>query len=470
MPLTTPLSPKQPTALIAGAGVAGLAAAILLDELGYHVTLVEKKIILGGRTYSFQDKKTGLTIDNGQHLLIGAYHETLSLLEKIGAKHKIHYQIPTSVPLYNGDGNRSLFELNHWQPPLNLLRAFVNYSGMKWKDKRALVKLGITLNKIKSGKMSYPENLTVTEWLKGLGQSDTALKNFWEILTLATLNDTPDVASAAGLVTVMLKSYFAGKQDGFLILPTTGLSELFCDPAERYLFLRGHHITRGVGLKEIRVLQNKVQSFRFDDGSEMKADLYVSALPFRNLWPTLPEPFALAHDELKNIPKLTSSPIISINLFFDRAVFHDAFIGASGTNVHWYFARNHFLKTSASEIQNPQNLHHVMGVISGAYDFLEMSREEIVQMALRDLQKLFPKSPEANLVHSLVNKEREATLSCKPGITALRPKQKILDNFSIIGDWTQTGLPGTIESAALSARLMAKSLQSSTTAHKSVQN
>ncbi|MDO8520432.1 MAG: oleate hydratase, partial [Deltaproteobacteria bacterium] len=84
---------------IIGGGFAGLASAVFLDNLGFEVTLFEKKPILGGRAYAFQDKKTGDWVDNGQHLLIGAYHETLKLLGNIGATRHLKIPEKTEVTL-----------------------------------------------------------------------------------------------------------------------------------------------------------------------------------------------------------------------------------------------------------------------------------------------------------------------------------------------------------------------------------
>jgi len=435
---------NKPTAIIAGAGVAGLSAAVFLDEIGYHVTLIEKKPILGGRTYSFKDKKTGLTVDNGQHLMIGAYHETIYFLERIGAKHKIEMDIPTVVPILDMNLAKFLFKLGTWQPPLHLAKAFIQFKGLGIKDKVSLIKLGRELKKIKAGKIPPPSNLTVNDWLRKFNQSEKAIKNFWEVLTLATLNDSPDITTADGLTAVLINSYFSARNDGFLIFPKVGLSELFVEPTKAYLKMRGHQIISGISLKEICILNDKAQCFKFSDGQEIKADLYVSAMPFRPLANVLPKAFTDCHRELKHVKKMQSSPIISINLFFDKPVMTEKFIGSASTRVHWFFSKKPLDQT-----------YHIMGVISGAYDLLENSKEEIVQLALNDLQKIYPKLNKAKLIHSLVNKEREATISSRIGINDLRPKQKVLENFYIVGDWTKTNLPGTIESAVLSSKLMA---------------
>ncbi|OVE82023.1 hypothetical protein BVY03_01880 [bacterium K02(2017)] len=443
-------SNSKKTAIIVGAGVAGLAAAVFLDELGYQVSLIERQNILGGRTYSIKDKKTGLLIDNGQHLMIGAYHETISFLEKMGVKHKLNILNPTTVPLLDEQQNKNIFKLNSFRPPFNLLMAMLRFGGLKLKDKIKLFNLDRELKKIKKEGLNKLSSITVKEWLNKLGQSDEAQNNFWDVLTLATLNDESKFTTADGLAAVMLNSYYAGPHDGFLIIPKVGLSELFVEPTERYLNLRGQFIARGVGLKEIKIMNNQVRSFVFDDGTEQKADLFVSALPFKQLLNVLPNTFVANHKGLKNISKMSSSPIVSIHLFFDSQVMPESFVGLSNARTHWFF-NSHYNKQH-------NNLFHLIGVISGAYDLLDKSKKEILEIVLKDLQQINSSLSNKNLKHALVLKEREATLSSRVGINDYRPQQKVLENFYVVGDWTKTDLPATIESAVKSSRMMADQL------------
>lgn len=461
----TTKSRRKNTALIAGGGVAGLASAILLDELGYHVTLVEKRNILGGRTYSFTDKITGQTVDNGQHLLMGAYHETLRYLEKIGAKHKVEILDPTTVPLHTANGQHIPFIYRGGKSPaLALMRAFLSWQGFRFTEKLALIKLWRKLHKIKTGRKCLPHDQTVTEWLQKLGQGKSARKNFWDIITLATLNDNPDITSADGLATILIKSFLGGDQDGFLILPRTGLTDLFVEPAEKYLTLRGHHIIRGVRLAHID-MSDRVHSFKFSDGSVCQADVYIAALPCAALLKALPDNFTASHAELNALKNAPTSPIVSINLFFDRPVMHIPFIGSANTRVHWFFNKDCVPENSPSRKiapsqSRPLTRSHIVGVISAAYAYLNKNKTQIVEMALHDLSTLFPQAQQARLVHALVNKEKDATLSLRPGINSCRPCQKMTDNFFAVGDWTQTGLPCTIESAIVSAKKMAEQISS----------
>lgn len=448
------MSFQRKTALVAGGGIAGLSSAVHLDELGFRVTLVEKKPVLGGRAFSFTDKKTGAILDNGQHLLAGAYHETLSLLERIGAKSKVAFQIPTVVPLFDRRFRKSLFRLNDFSPPLGLAMALAGFGGLSLKDKFGFLKLGNALKKIASGKIPLPKNQTTHAWLEAHGQTQNAIRDFWEILTLATLNDSCERASADALATVLVKSYFSGRRDGFLVFPKTGLSDAFAAPARAYLEARGNEIRTNVGLNAVRILDGLVREAVLDDGSRLKPDVVVCALPPKRFLSVLPQAFVTATPKLQPLGHWAYAPIASVNLFFDREVMTDTFAGSSNTTVHWFFNRNRIHAAN-------KNHHHVVGVVSGAYNLLGKSRQELVALARSDLERLYPQTRYATLMHALANIEREATLSCAIGVNAQRIAAEILPNLFVAGDWTATGLPPTIESAALSGKLAAEAAQRS---------
>ncbi len=444
---------KSKSALIIGGGFAGLSAAVFLDALGFKIRLLEKKPILGGRAYSFLDKKIGSWVDNGQHLLIGAYHETLKLLENIGAKRHLLIPSKTEVPLITEEGQPTSFNPSSLPPPLNLLGGFLKLKGLNWRDKWGLVKLGRELQNLKKGKPRFPLDQNVDEWLEDVGQSQRARTNFWDPLTLATLNDDPKVAGAGMLAAVLVKGFLGSNFDSRLIIPNSPLNDLLAKPAREYLEIRGQKIETGMSVKKIHVLDNQVQGVELESGELIRADYYISAVPFASLLRLIPEGFVESEPYFCNLKKLKNSPIVSINLWFDQDLLDSPFVGIGGKKVHWYFNKNKIYDES-----HPP--YHVMGVISGAYQFVDLSKDEIMKIALDELGGLFPKAGKAHLIHSLVNKERKATLSPQVGSEAWRPPQKSpFDNFYVIGDWTSTGLPATIESAVLSARLAVDDLE-----------
>lgn len=444
---------KQKSVAIAGGGISGIAMALFLDELGFKVHLFEKKPIFGGRTYSFKDKKTGFEIDNGQHLLIGAYHETLNLIRKVGTFHKLFFLEPNTVPLLDELAQIHHFQIKNLPLSLGMLFAVFKYKKFNFQDKIFFLKLGLKLKKYLKSPQLIPTDQTILEWLNSIGTPSQEIKTFLNILALATLNDNIETTTAKNIIEVFIRSFFSKYRDSQLIFPKSGLSKILIEPAISYLTTRGHYIHKKLGLKEIKIINNKVCGFLLSNNEIFKADYYISALPCFQLKNILPRSILENNSQLKLLNEILPSTIISINLFLKKEIFKESFVGSLKTKAHWFFNRNHYIK------ENSNHLHHIVGVISGANKMKSLSKDELLDLVIKDLKTIDKNFNKNNIQHVLINKETEATLSCTPHIDNLRPTQKIYDNFYIIGDWTKTDLPPTIESAIVSAKIAAESIE-----------
>jgi hydroxysqualene dehydroxylase len=142
---------------------------------------------------------------------------------------------------------------------------------------------------------------------------------------------------------------------------------------------------------------------------------------------------------------LRSAPIVSINLWFDRSITKLGFAGLLGGQLQWLFNKNALIKRSRFDTQ------HISLVISAAHELVNKPKEELVEMALQEMRQFFPTVAKAKLRHSRVIKEHHATFSASVAAERVRPAAKTpFANFLLAGDWTNTGLPATIESAVLS--------------------
>lgn len=439
------------TVCIIGGGFAGLAAAVFLDALGLKITLIERKSILGGRAYAFQDRKTGHWVDNGQHLLVGAYKETLTLIENLGVKHNLEVQPQLLVPLISDEGRQSNFSLPHRSKPFNFISGLWHFKNIPFADKWRFHRILKAVKRFELNPSKPEWDQTIAQWLSKQGQSELSQKNFWDILVLATLNDLPEIASTRFLMEVLSRSVFASPFEASLIFPKYNLNEILANPARRYLEYRGHEVRTLTAAKGFHILDEKVHSIELANGERIRADYFISAVPFQAL-PSLIPPGYLTLPYFKNLQHLRTSPIISFNLWFDQECMPETFVGSAATKVHWFFNKNKLYR-------RPYPPYHYMGVLSGAHALIEESKEELLKLVLEDFAKLYPQARAAKLVHALVNKEREATLTPAVHIDQFRPPQKSpFINLYCVGDWTQTRLPATIESAVVSARLAVEDL------------
>jgi zeta-carotene desaturase len=149
--------------------------------------------------------------------------------------------------------------------------------------------------------------------------------------------------------------------------------------------------------------------------------------------------------------KLSTSPIISINLWFDQPVVTAGFYGLIGTRMQWLFNRDAFICGSQH--------NQITFVVSAAREMRNWSKEQLVDSAVSELRMLLPEKSQCNLVHSRVVKEYDATVSLTPETIGLRPvSQTSIPNLWIAGDWTATGLPATIEGAVQSGHAAARAI------------
>jgi len=164
-----------------------------------------------------------------------------------------------------------------------------------------------------------------------------------------------------------------------------------------------------------------------------------------------------ASAELRGLASFSSSPILGVNLWLDREIVDAPFVGLLGTTLHWLFNKGDMLSASKSpEARGPRAAAYLALVASGARGLVDRDAPSLIELALGDLRSVFPRARNARLVHATVVKEREATTSPAVGWESLRPGPRTAKRRLLLaGDWTATGLPATIESAAMSGHLAA---------------
>jgi hydroxysqualene dehydroxylase len=436
--------------VIIGGGFAGLAAAVRLSERGYEVLLLERRNHLGGRAYSFIDSKTGDVVDNGQHLFMGCYHHTIAFLKRIGRLDRLKFQERPRVDFLDSTHGFTSFDCPPLPVPLNVLAGLVKMKGLGVGDKLRTFNLR---HAIKGNGRFSPDSLTVDQWLDELGQSSNIKTRFWNPMVVATLNQSPDLASARMLKVVLQEAFGGDSKSANIGISRVGLSDLYTDGATNFIKSKGGDVQTGAQVQQLIVEGGRVIAVELKDGERVEADYFISAVPPAALFAILPDD--LRSKEFASLERLGSSPIVSINLWFDRPVIDREFVGLLGTRCQWIFNKDLILPTGKRSNQ-------IAVIISAARDFVDWTKNDLVEMALTDLHELLPESRSAVLLHSNIVKEREATLSHTVESDSLRlgPRTSI-PNLILAGDWTDTGLPATIESAVMSGDVAAKLLSGS---------
>jgi squalene synthase HpnD len=430
-----PSKPKK--VVVLGAGYAGLAAANELILRGHDVTLIEGRALLGGRAHSFVDTKSGLVLDNGQHILMGCYHETLGLLRQLGVMDRLYSPPRMAVPFVSTKGRTVLAATA--PEPLHLLSALLGYGELSGADKFAAIKLAVRL---RLGQGAHADE-TVETWIRRWGQTPNLIRALWEPLCIAALNEPVGTASAQLFATVIRRSFLAGAADSSILLSRVGLSELFAPEVRCLLEMCRSTIRVQVPVTGLRFEGTSLREIKLGNGSSLQPEAVVSALPWHVLRGLLPAESKLA----QACGQIHAAPIVSLHLWLDRPILDEPFVGLLDSPVHWVFSRDHI------HGPNPvgQEGHVITAVVSGARNLVDMTGPELEELTLKELTRLLPESAGVRVLHRMVYKARSATFAATPATEPLRPAATTeWSNLWLAGDWTNTGLPATIEGAVVS--------------------
>jgi len=437
--------------VIVGSGFAGLSAAVRLARDGARVLVLEARGRLGGRATAFQDRESGELVDNGQHVLLGCYRETFSFLHEIGADDHVRMQPQLAVTMIDREGTRSRLDCSGLPPPLHLVAGLFDWSALTWGDKwSALGMVGAlrTARRQVAGdhrRVSASPGETVENWLIRNGQTARLREMLWNPLALAALNQPPDLAAAPVFVRVLAEMFSGDPRAAALVLPTRPLHLMYAEPAREYIERHGGSVRTGLASR-IAIESGRVVAVAA--GSETwPARLVVSAAPWFALGDLFEGEIELLEPLLDAANRTRPSPIVTVNLWFDRPVLDEPFIGLPGRAMQWAFDKRLVFGETAS---------HLSLVSSGAEELLAHSNVDLVQMAHRELVAALPMAQDARLVNALVVREPRATFSLAPGQPARPSTITPVAGLFLAGDWIDTGLPATIEGAVRSGHWAAQ--------------
>jgi hydroxysqualene dehydroxylase len=445
--------------VIVGGGFSGLAAGVALAEAGRPVRLLEQKPYLGGRARSFVDPATGSVVDNGQHLIMGCYHATRRFLAAIGTLDRVAFQPGLRVAFIEPGRGVTTLDCPRWPAPWHLLLGIFASDSFSAGEKLEVALLGRRLARPPESDRSTRRDdglpaqagrrWTVEDWLASLGQSERVRRNFWDLLCIAAMNEDPQRASAALFERVLRLALFQSPEDSCLGIPRVGLSECYTQAASDFITARGGRVEVGRSVSNLLVRPDGAggsagvsEGVVLADGERIEARVVLSAVPWHAFLQLLPEKLVSAEPFFSKIGILRPAPIISIYLWFDRPVTDLDFVGLRRTTVQWLFDKSRVVGSSG---------HLVSLVLSGAHKHVDRSKEELLDVASEDLARLFPRVRSAKIAHSLVIKERLATFSPTVESQEGRPTARTpVRGLYLAGDWTDTGLPATIEGAVQS--------------------
>ena len=384
------------------------------------------------------------------------YRETFAFLRRIGAASAVRLQPALEVPYVDRAGVRTTLTCPTLPSPFHLLGGLLEWEALPWLDRLSVLRLAPVIRlaqrqlRGKTDRIAASPEETVEDWRIRNGQRRRLREMLWEPLALAALNQPASQAAAPTFVRVLAEMFGPDTAASSIGLPVRPLSQMYAEPARDYIEARGGEMVTGA-LASVLVTNGRLEGVSVRGAGDRLAPCVISTVPWFALGALFdPAPAALA-GTLASAGRMNACPIVTINLWLDRRVLDTPFVGLPGREMQWVFQTRELPGGAAG---------HLSLVSSGASGIVSRANDDLVALAMAELRDALPAVRSAELLRATVVRERRATFSLAPGEPPRPAAVTALDGFFLAGDWTDTGLPGTIESAAASGHTAAAAVLS----------
>jgi zeta-carotene desaturase len=440
---------RQYSVAIVGGGLAGLAAGCALADAGLHVTIFERRPYVGGRASSYEHPGTGEVVDNCQHVLLGCCTNLIDFYERLGVSGKIRWF--DELTFIEPGGRASKMAPSFLPAPMHNVPTFLGAKMLSTKDKIAIARAMAVMSR------GLPEDSSedFLSWLRRHQQTEQAIERFWKTVLVSALNESLDRISVRYAAQVFRESFMKSASAGRMGLPSIPLSDLYGSAIE-YIRVRGGQVLLRSSVTAIGPKQDQVGVLT--SSAEQQFDFAVLAVPFQNVASLLPADES-AKPIKQQLAQFEPSSITGIHLWFDREITPLPHAVLLDRTIQWMFHKSKFHESREQAGQGS----YVELVVSASRSLIKKSREEILELATRELAEFFPAALQAKLIKATVIKEIYATYAILPGLDKFRPEAKTQwPRILLAGDWTATGWPATMEGAVRSGYLAAEALMENT--------
>jgi squalene-associated FAD-dependent desaturase len=416
--------------IVIGGGLAGLSAAAALGEAGHTVRVLEARRFLGGRATSYEIG--GETIDNCQHILMRCCVNLLDFYRRLGVENEIAFF--REFFLIEPGGRRSVLRAGMLPAPAHFTESFLSLRMLSLAEKMSVMR-AIRVIRSEHRRRRDLDLITMRQWLEEQRQPPRAIERFWYPILVSAISEELDRMAASHGFQVFRLGLFARRNSYEMGVPAVPLAKFY--GVEEWEKLGNVRIETGTPVQHITIEKGVVRSVTTEQG-ELRADHYVCALPFDRIAAVAP---GLGLD----LTAFEYSPITGIHLWFDRPVMDLPQAALLDRTIQWIF--------------NKGDGRYVQLVVSASRSLVEMPRQDVIALALKELAEFFPEVAKAKLEKAHVVKEIRAVFSAKPGLEALRPPSRTkIRNLFLAGDWTRCGWPATMEGAVRSGYLAAEAV------------
>ncbi|MDR0480694.1 MAG: hydroxysqualene dehydroxylase HpnE [Gallionellaceae bacterium] len=421
---------------IIGGGYAGMAAAVALSARGIPVTIYESAKQLGGRARGLE--RNGARLDNGQHILLGCYHDTLQLIEQVGGNIGQDFlRLPLQLTLHN----RFEFKAANFPAPFHLLSGLMTASGLSLRQRLSASRFMLTLRRMR---FAITQDITALDFLRARQQDQDLIRLLWEPICVAALNTPIDKASARVLLNVLRDSLNGARADSDMLLSRLDFSALFPNRAADYVERNGGSVRLACGVDAIVPRETGIE-LHTAHGAEHFTYAICAASPSSAA--QLLEKTETLTPIAAQIRALEFQPIYTVYLQYpDDVSLPHPMLGLDRGCSQWLFDKG--------QIDGQYGL--IAAVISAEGAHQQLEQTALAQRVAQELREQFD-IVATPLWHQVIA-EKRATFCCQPNLD--RPSQITpVDRLLLAGDYTSGDYPATLEGAVMSGLRCAAAIQ-----------
>ncbi len=424
---------------IVGSGVSGISASIELIKKNIKHTVFEARNLVGGRFYSFYDPKLNTEIDNGQHLFSPAYRHFFEILEYLGTINQINKPRKLEVYFCSENNQKFCLEEKWFKGKLGLLNGIIHLKSLKSLSK---IKIILLLNKLAQKKHYNLSNLSTYQFLLNENQNFEIIKKFWQPICISIFNNSIENIPASLFLKTIKIAFFSE-------LNTSGFQ--YSNVPQSKLLKNYEKILSGQGSRCL--FNNPVVSINKQNGyfcvstknsEEYYFDNVIICVPPNVLKKILPIEW-VQNSDFQFLNNVNFNPILSGYFTTSQLIFRESYVFLLDSPIHWIFNRNVMTETNL-----PQNFYSF--TTSNAKSLINYSDLEIIELLKFEIQKFF--NIKVEILNFKIIRDKHATVDINLEFQQIRPQQETsVEGLYLAGDWTNTELPATLESAALSGKL-----------------
>jgi len=431
--------------LVVGGGWAGCAAALRCADAGLRVSLREAAPVLGGRARTVM--RGGLALDNGQHLMLGAYSATRRLVAHLHPSRPALAQAPLELAALDPARPDAMhLRARAWPAPLGLAAALAGARGFSWRERIGALRAAAAW---KRARFACPPGASVADVLAAVPRA--VAERLWTPLCLAALNTPPARASGQVFLNVLQAAFDGRADDALAVLPTMDLGAVLPAAAQGALTRAGHTVATASKVRLPAFDDDGVEALI--DGQRRRYDAAIVAVGPHQVAGVFEDAAACdrgVQRALAIVAKLEYEPITTVYLGYRDAEFAlpPGLLRLDDDPAQWLFDRGDILAAGTPDVAMDRLLAGVISA-SGAHD--AWPQEQLVAAVHAQLARALPRLPLP--VWSQVIAERRATYACTPGLA--HPPVVLAPRLFLAGDYVYPRFPATLEAAVRSGEAAA---------------